>query len=264
MQPEILFRDGKLAAALSAQLEVVKAAPANTPQRIFLAELAAFQGDWDRADRQLEAAISQDSKAGLQPLLMRQLIRAEILREQVFRDGRPPELVVPLPEDGQLQLKICMHCRNGEWEDCNRLLEQSDQSRPKLDGVCDGKGIDTLIDLDDRLRGVAEILTGTGKYFWIPWSSIRTLEFSKPERPMDLIWRKAAISVEQGPEGEVYIPVRYPGVSEWSEEEKLGRITDWHEHPGGFVTGSGQRTLLVGDQSQGVLELGELALKPAT
>jgi type VI secretion system protein ImpE len=264
MQPETLFRDGRLSDAVAAQLDIVKSAPANTAHRIFLAELAGFQGDWDRADRQLEAAINQDSKAGLQPLVMRQLIRAEILREQVFREGRPPELVVPLPQDGELQLKICMHVRNNEWEECRSLLEQSDQVRPKLSGTCDGKQIDTLIDLDDRLRGIAEVLTGTGKYFWIPWSSIRSLEFSKPERPMDLIWRKVAISVEGGPEGEVYIPVRYPNVSQWSDEEKLGRITDWHEHAGGVVTGSGQRTMLVGEESLGVLELGELTLQSVT
>jgi type VI secretion system protein ImpE len=261
MQPETLFRDGRLSDAVAAQLEIVKSSPSNTAHRIFLAELASFQGDWDRADRQLEAAINQDSKAGLQPLLMRQLLRAEILREQVFRDGRPPELVVPLPEDGQLQLKVCMHCRNNEWEDCLALLEQAEQARPKLSGTCDGKPIDTLIDLDDRLRGIAEILTGTGKYFWVAWSSIRSIEFSKPERPMDLIWRKAAVSVEQGPEGEVYFPVRYPNVSSWSEDEQLGRVTDWHEHPGGFVTGSGQRTLLVGDESRGLLDLGEISLQ---
>jgi type VI secretion system protein ImpE len=261
MQPEILFRDGRLAEAVASQLEVVKAAPTNTAQRIFLAELAAFQGDWDRADRQLEAAINQDSKSGIQPLLMRQLLRAEILREQVFRDGRPPELVVPLPQDGQLQLRICMHCRNSEWEECNALLAQAEEGRPKLTGTCDGKPIDTLIDLDDRLRGIAEILTGTGKYFWVSWSCIRSLVFSKPERPMDLIWRKAEISVEGGPEGEVYFPARYPGVSGWDEEEQLGRKTEWHEHPGGFITGSGQRTLLVGDEPRGLLELGEIVLK---
>lgn len=260
MQPEALFRDGRLSEAVAAQLEMVKAAPSNTAHRIFLAELAAFQGDWDRADRQLEAAINQDSKSGLQPLVMRQLLRAEILREQVFCDGRPPELVVPLPEDGQLQLRICMHCRKSEWEECHSLLAKAEEVRPKLAGTCDGKEIDTLIDLDDRLRGIAEVLTGTGKYFWVSWSSIRSLEFSKPERPMDLIWRKAAISVEDGPEGEVYIPVRYPIARDWDEEEQLGRRTDWHEHPGGFITGSGQRSLLVGDEARGVLELSEVVL----
>jgi type VI secretion system protein ImpE len=260
MQPEILFRDGRLSDAIAAQLEIVKSAPTHTGHRIFLAELAAFQGDWDRADRQLEAAINQDSKSGMLPLVMRQLLRAEILREQVFRDGRAPELVVPLPEDGQLQLRICMHCRNSEWEECNALLAQAEEVRPKLAGTCDDTAIDTLIDLDDRLRGIAEILTGTGKYFWVPWSSIRSLAFTPPERPMDLIWRKAAISVDGGPEGEVYLPVRYPAVSGWAEEEQLGRVTNWHEHPGGFITGSGQRTVLVGEESRGILDLRELAL----
>jgi type VI secretion system protein ImpE len=260
MQPETLFRDGRLSEAIAAQLEIVKGAPSHTGHRIFLAELAAFQGDWDRADRQLEAAINQDSKSGMLPLVMRQLLRAEILREQVFREGRPPELVVPLPEDGQLQLRIVMHCRNGEWEECNALLAQAEEVRPKVTGTCDGKAIEAWFDLDDRLRGVAEVLTGTGKYFWVPWSSVRSLEFAPPERPMDLIWRKATISVEGGPEGEVYIPVRYPEVKQWDEEEQLGRQTDWQEHPGGFVTGQGQRTLLVGEESRGILEVRELAM----
>ncbi|MFN9436067.1 MAG: type VI secretion system accessory protein TagJ, partial [Planctomycetota bacterium] len=46
-----------------------------------------------------------------------------------------------------------------------------------------------------------------------------------------------------------------PVARDWDQEEQLGRRTDWHEHPGGFITGTGQRSLLVGDEARGVLEL---------
>jgi len=260
MQAESLFKSGQLTEAVDAQLSFVKKNPSDTHARFFLAELASFQGDWDRVDRQLDAIAAQDSKVAMLPMLFRQLVRAEILREQVFFEGRAPELVVSLAQDCQLQLEACTALRLGQYEDCKQLLERADSERQLLHGTCDGKSFETLLDADDRLRGIAEILTASGKYFWVPWNSIQSLEFSKPERPMDLIWRKASISVKDGPEGEVYIPTRYPQPNSWTDEERLGRTTTWVEHANGIVTGVGQRTLLVEEDGIPLLEIGQIIM----
>jgi type VI secretion system protein ImpE len=264
MQPESLFRDGRLEEALEAQLGLVKKNPSDTNARFFLAELAAFQGDWDRVDRQLESVVLQNKNMAVLPLLLRQLIRAEILREQVFQSGSPPEIVVPLTEDCQLQLKVCTSLRLDTADEGMEWLQQADAARGRIVGVCDGVPFDDLIDMDDRLRGVAEVMTATGKYFWVPWSQIESIQFGKPERPMDLIWRKAEISVHDGPEGEVYIPSRYPCIRGWTVQEQLGRATSWHEHPGGLITGRGQRTLLIGDDARAFLELGQIQFQAST
>jgi type VI secretion system protein ImpE len=256
--PEQLLKDGNLEQAIEQQLALVKKSPADSNARFFLAELASFQGDWERADRQLEAAIVQNRSTAMLPLLLRQLVRGEIAREQVFEEGRTPEIVSELPEDCRLQLRVCMSIRTGHLDECPELLEQSDASRSSVHGTCNGADFDGFIDLDDRLRGVAEILTATGKYYWIPWNKIQSLRFSKPERPMDLIWRKTEISVDGGPEGEVYMPVRYPSPKGWTSQEQLGRATNWMERHPGVITGTGQRTLLVGEEAMGILELNEM------
>jgi type VI secretion system protein ImpE len=116
-------------------------------------------------------------------------------------------------------------------------------------------------DLDDRFRGVAELLTASGKYFWVPWKSIRSLDFAKPERPMDLVWRKATIEVEGGPDGEVFMPVRYPNPAAWGDEEKLGRGTQWLDSDLGSVTGVGQRMIFIEDDGIPIMELGRLTME---
>lgn len=260
MQADSLFKEGKLSEAVEIQLGLVKKNPTDGNARFFLAELSAFQGDWDRVDRQLDAIASQNSNVAMLPLLFRQLVRAEIVREQVFFEGRAPELVVALAHDCELQLEACTALRLEQFDDCNALLERSDAERQPIQGTCDGKKFHTLLDVDDRLRGVAEILTASGKYFWIPWNSIQSIEFSKPDRPLDLIWRKASISVKDGPDGEVYLPVRYPKPTHWTDEQRLGRTTEWVEHPSGIVTGIGQRTLLVEDEGIPFMEISQIAI----
>lgn len=262
MNSEILFKEGRLGDALDAQLAVVKKDPSNTNARFFLAELLAFGGEWERVDRQLDSVVVQTTeKMAMLPMLFRQLVRAEVIREQVFNEGRAPELVVKLDEVSKLQLELCLAMRLGHDADLNLLIEKVQAARKPVNGVCDGKAFSILHDLDDRLGGVAEVLTASGKYFWLPWKDIQSVEFSKPERPIDLIWRKATISVIGGPDGEVYLPTRYPNPVSWTDEQKLGRTTDWVEHAGGLATGIGQRTLLIGDDGVPFLEIGQIQIE---
>lgn len=261
MQAEELFKAGKLGDAVECQLALVKKNPTDTKARFFLAELSAFQGDWDRADRQLDAVVQQSTGTPLLTLLFRQLVRAEIIREQVFNEGRAPELVVELDPESQLQLELNTALRLNQSDQSSHLLERSKSLQATVNGSCDGKVFSTVQDLDDRFRGVAEILTASGKYFWLPWQNIQNVDFAKPERPMDLVWRKATIAVNGGPDGEVYMPVRYPNPKEWSDEEKLGRGTQWQEHAQGIVTGIGQRMILIEDDGVPIMEITRLSIE---
>jgi type VI secretion system protein ImpE len=261
MEAEQLFKAGKLAQAIEAQLAKVKQQPANASARFFLAELAAIAGDWDRTDRQLETIIKQSSDPDLYPLLLRQLVRAEIQREQVFTEGRPPEVVVAMDTSSELQLKICTAIRLGSWNDLADLLEKEEAARPKVSGRCGDTPFDTILDMDDRLRGMAEVLTGHGKYYWVPWNRVQSIVFNKPQRATDLIWRRATISVAGGPDGEVYLPARYPNPGQWTDLERMGRETRWEEPTQGVFTGIGQRTLLIGDEERSFLELEEISIE---
>ena len=261
MDAEELFKAGKLVEAVEFQLAIVKKNPTDTNARFFLAELSAFQGDWDRADRQLDAIVQQTTGTPLLTLLFRQLVRAEIIREQVFNEGRAPDLVIELDEESQLQLELNTALRLNQSDKYVQLLERSKGLQASVNGSCDEKTFSLIQDLDDRFRGVAEILTASGKYFWLPWQNIQSAEFAKPERPMDLVWRKTTIEVDGGPDGEVFMPARYPNPSTWTDEEKLGRGTQWVEHSEGIVTGIGQRMILVEDDGVPIMQIHRLSIE---
>jgi type VI secretion system protein ImpE len=113
--------------------------------------------------------------------------------------------------------------------------------------------------LDDLTSSFLEVITSTGKYFWVPLEKIQRLEFRPPRLTRDLIWRSAQIEVAGGPDGEVYIPVLYPTAPPESDPQLLlGRGTEWIGGKGAPVRGIGQRTFLVGDSDRPILELGEL------
>src|SRR5689334_9834599 len=57
------YRAGHLQEALAAATADVKSHPADTTRRGFLCELLCFAGDWERADRQLDALAQQDPEA---------------------------------------------------------------------------------------------------------------------------------------------------------------------------------------------------------
>lgn len=260
MDVHSLYSAGQLGEAVTAAINVVKGKPADVGARLFLAELLCFQGDWERAEKQLDAAAKQSQDDGFLALLIRQLIRGEILREQVFTEGRSPQLVGELPPDAKLQLEICAEIRN--QRDASQLVDSAQEARPPIAGQCNDQSFDDIRDLDDRMAGILEVITATGKYYWVPWKSVKTLELTKPERPADLIWRKASIDVENGPEGDVFIPVRYPcpNAAGWDDQLRLGRATTWAGEGSGAVIGLGQKMFLIGDDTKSLLEIDKLAI----
>ena len=102
-----------------------------------------------------------------------------------------------------------------------------------MTGSIDGKAFDDFRDADDLQAGYFEVLTTTGKYFWIPTERIELINFDKPKRARDLYWRRVNMSVRSGPDGVVYLPALYgdddPGLS---DELRLGQATDWIEFRG--------------------------------
>jgi type VI secretion system protein ImpE len=105
-----------------------------------------------------------------------------------------------------------------------------------------------------------EVLTSTGKYYWIGWERIEKLEFRSPKYLRDLLWRQTEMVIREGPDALVYVPVLYPGSHRSQDPElRLGRRTDWIETPAGPTAGVGQRTLLVGDADKSILSIGRIS-----
>ena len=257
--PLDLYYAGRLQDALAAVTDKVKQKPTDLSSRGFLIELLCFQGELERADRQLEALSQQDPTLAVGVALVRQLIRAEQARQQFFSDGRMPEFLgLPNPLMQQV-LQASIALRENKVDEAARLLDEVETKRPRVAGTCDGKPFADLRDLDDLTGPVMEMLTNNGKYYWVPWDSVELIEFRKPERPRDLQWRRARVVVRDGPDGEVHLPALYAGSHQAADERlKLGQMTDWRGGQGAPVLGAGQRMLLVGDEDKPFLEISEL------
>lgn len=257
MNAHELFDAGKLNDAVAAALEEVKKAPTDTGKRGHLAELLSFTGDLERADKQLDALGHQDPQVMVGVSLFRQLIRAEQARQQFYSEGRVPEFLnQEVTPDLRRHLEAAVLVREGKNTDAAALLAQGAAEKPKLTGSCNGQPFDEFRDLDDLTSSFFEVLTSTGKYYWIPLDRVDSVEFTKPKRPRDLLWRMAHMSVRGGPEGEVFLPVLYAGAHSSADDAiRLGRSTDWQGDAATLVRGSGQRMFLAGGDGISIMEL---------
>src|ERR1700744_380383 len=204
-----LFRAGKLDDAIAAAQAALRKSPTDLNARVLLGELLAFVGNLERADVVLDAASAIDPTTAMVVAEFRQLIRADMARRQLFRDGRVPEFLSDPTETQRLQLAALVVLRGGDLARAANQANAAAAVRPRASGHQVDTAFDDWRDADDLLAGSFEVLTTTGKYFWIPTERVVTLEFHAPKRPRDLLWRRVSMSVSEGPDGEVYIPTVY-------------------------------------------------------
>ncbi len=256
MQALTLLNQGKLDEAADAAVDFVRNNPSDAAGREILAELFCLRGDLERADKQCETILIQHPGAALSASLLRQLIRAETARRECWRDGRLPEFIGEAGDVCQKSLAALLAFRSHAATEATDILANLQESHPALTGTCNGVAFDEFRDLDDMCAGFWEVLTSTGKYYWIPLERILSAEFAPVSRPRDLYWRQCTLAVEEGPEGVVYVPSIYIDTDLSQEsDERLGRATSWIEEDGAPVRGIGQRTFLAGEEELGIMQI---------
>jgi type VI secretion system protein ImpE len=236
MNPQQLFRDGRLAEAVRALSAEVRENPADARRRTFLFELLCFAGEYDRADKQLEVLgqAGPDSEIGV--LLYRSALYAERQRQDLFARGEYPK--------------------------------HSDSPEPKRTGAFNGKAFSSFSDADPRLGARLELFAA-GTYLWLPLEHVASVRIEAPKRLRDLLWTPAAVRTTpsfKGAElGEVLLPVLSPFSSQHRDEAvRLGRATVW-EQPDGYdeQVPFGQKMWLIDDEEIPFLELRTLEFNPA-
>lgn len=247
------YQNGNLTAALAAVADELRQEPTHIGKRAFYAELLCLQGAYERADQQLATLLSLEPDTLLTVGTWRQLIHAAQARQDVFTTKRAPELIGPPTQHIEQQLQILLALAEGDMQTAAQLAHSQAEARPPCPAVVNGRAVDDLRDLDDLCAGLLEVLASNGKYFWIDFSQIRELELAPPQRPLDLLWQKATLLLNNGSEGEVFIPSIYVATAE-DEAAMLGRTTDWQEKHG-LVRGLGQRLWLVGEEALPISEV---------
>lgn len=249
--------------AISALNEEVRQHPADRKSRVFLSELLCFAGNLERADKQLEVLQSQFPDAAVNISLLRQMVRGEEARQQFFSEGRAPELLTEPTPAMALHLEASVCLREGNGAEANELLEKAESERVAVSGTCDGVKFDDFRDLDDLVGPFFEVITSTGKYFWIPTERVVEIECYEPTSALDLLWRRVRMVVRDGPDGDVYIPAIYAAGGEVEEAARLGRVTEWTGGDGEPTRGVGLRTFLVGESARTILECSEISFEEA-
>jgi type VI secretion system protein ImpE len=263
-----LFREGNLADALTAATAAVRKTPTDIGARVLMAELLAFTGNIERADVVLDACTDLDPTAAIVVAEFRQLLRGETARRQLFSDGRVPEFLGEPNAAQRLSLAAIVALRNGDAPEAAKLAAQAEEARGHPKGVAGDAAFDDMRDADDLLASCFEVITTTGKYYWIAPERVLLMEFHPMKRPRDLLWRRATMQVASGPDGDVYLPVIYPPMANaataMTDALRLGRATDWSQAgDGGPTRGLGAVTILVGDEPLTWLEMDKVSFQAA-
>ncbi len=227
----------------------VKAAPSDAGARLALAQALMARGELERADTHLDLAMGADPEWTPKASLVRHLLRALKAREEVFAEGRAPELLAEPSPYLTAMLKANAALREGDGAAAADLFEEAEALRPAVAGEKDGVAFDEFRDLDDRTAGLLEVATSNGKYFWIDVAAIETLSIKPATGFRDTILRQVELDVRGGPTGVVFVPTIYWSASEALDDaERLGRTTSWIERERPPVIGVGRRCVLIGEE----------------
>jgi type VI secretion system protein ImpE len=253
--PQALYEAGRIDEAIAAANEAVKSRPTDIDMRSFLVELLCFDGQIERADKQLEAIARLAPQYSPGVKQFRDLLRGEQARRDVLLVGRAPELMLALDPCLEAHLMALVVLRDGRSGDAAAMLEAADEMLPPIAGSNGETRFEGLRDLDDVLAPVLEMITADGKFYWVPLHAVRSLEFEAPERARDLVWRSARLELADGRHGQVYIPALYLTPPGADPALRLGRATDWIADGAGPVRGQGRKCWLVGEEDVDIMAL---------
>lgn len=241
MLAEQRLREGHLQAALEALQDDVRGAPSEPKLRVFLFQLLTLLGQWERALKQLQVAAALDAEAIPMAQAYRELIRCEVLRGETFLGRRIP-LVVGEPEPWLAMLiQALQYTGEGRHPEAEQLRTQAFARAPATAGSLNGERFAWVADADSRLGPVLEVIV-RGRYHWVPFSRLQSLEIEPPTDLRDLVWLPAKLRFQTGDQTDCFIPSRYPG-SEASVDDaiRLARKTEWLERGEETACGLGQR-----------------------
>jgi type VI secretion system protein ImpE len=259
MDIKTYFQEGKLKQAILMLTAEVKKLPEDINKRYLLAEFLCIRGELVQADKQLDIIIEQEPAASLHAALFRQLIRAEQARRQCFTEGALPSFFnneIMLAQQAVLKALVAMRENNLVTAYCE--LQKTNANLINLPGSYNDKSFVSMRDCDDFTASFLEILTSNGKYYWLPFTSISSIEFRPPIQARDLLWRRAHLHIYEGPEAEIFIPAIYIHTHKQDEMAQLGYETHWQYGDNQPTYGSGQRLFLIDDNAVPIMEIENL------
>lgn len=264
---EQALRAGDPRGALKLLQEQVRAKPSDARLRVFLFQLLAVLGEWDRALNQLDVAGGLDPATLAMMQTYRETIACERLRDEIFA-GRKVPLLFGEPEPWvALLIEALLRDGRGEAEAAQRLRDQAFEQAPESAGeaqLADGssQSFAWIADADMRLGPVVEAIIN-GRYYWVPVHRLAEVRIEAATDLRDRVWTAAHLLFTNGGETVAFIPTRYAGTDLGDAALALARRTDWAEVRPGFHVGRGQRMFATGAAELPLMDLRHLRLGAA-
>lgn len=261
MDARELLRQGSVDEALEALKGQVRSRPADAALRVFLFQLLSVEGDWERAMTQLNVSAELSPENLLMAGMYRTALECEAFRAEVFAGRKTPMILgEPAPWMGWM-VQANELTAQGKTKAGQDLRMKAFEEAPASPGRLDGEEFDWIADADSRLGPMLEVVI-EGRYYWAPFSQIRTIAFDEPTDLRDAVWASADFGWSNGGQNWGLIPARYPG-SEASEDDavRLSRKTEWQEQGEGVFLGLGQRMLMTDAGEKPLLEIRRIELE---
>jgi type VI secretion system protein ImpE len=262
MQADEHLRQGNPRAALEQLQEIVRRDPSSSSWRVYLFQLLAVNGAWERAATQLGVLAEMDSKTEAMVRTYRETLLCEALRARIFTGDKTP-MIFGEPEPWAAWLtQAAMLVRDGKIAEAEALREKALEEAPAVPGTIDGQPFAWIADADTRLGPLLEAIV-FGKYYWIPFSRIRGIELEPPSDLRDFVWMPAQFTWSNGGNAVGFIPTRYPE-SESSEDGliRLARKTEWRQTGAATWQGLGQRMFATDGGEFSLCDVRSIALQP--
>ena len=263
MTPETLLQRGDPAAALTALQARVRDEPGNPALRVFLFQLLCIQGRWERARDQLSVIAELQPTALPLAHIYGPALSCELLRTDVFSGTRTPLVMgEPLPWLALLIQALSAEAQ-GRPAEAQTLRDQALEDGRAVPGTVDGQAFEWIADADSRLGPVCEAII-EGRYYWIPFERIRSIELEAPSDLRDVVWMPSQLRLENSAALAALLPVRYPG-SETDEDSsiRLARKTEWNEVAPKTFHGRGQRMFATDADDYSLLNIRKIELAEA-
>ncbi|HEY2902239.1 MAG TPA: type VI secretion system accessory protein TagJ [Polyangia bacterium] len=243
MTAEESVRAGRLDDALADLQARVRKQPSDSKLRVFLFQLLAVMGQWDRALTQLKVASDIDPSTVAMLKTYQETLRCEVLRGEVFAGHKTPLLFGKPAEWMALVVQALKLTAEEKFDEAATLREKAFEGAPATTGKINDQPFAWIADADPRLGPTLEAIVN-GRYYWIPFSRLREVTIEKPVDLRDVAWTPASLTFANAGQTVAFIPTRYPG-SESSKDPRvvMARSTEWVERPGATYLGVGQRLL---------------------
>jgi protein involved in temperature-dependent protein secretion len=155
----------------------------------------------------------------------------------------------PTPAHAKNRWRAIQQLHDGKPDDAVHSIDAADAASPHLHGFIDGQEFDGLRDADDRFASVLEAFLGE-EYVWFTWEGLRKVALAPARTDADRQLRPAIVTLKDGREWQVHLPLVYPDSEVADETFARGDETDHICPDNGPTRCIGGKLLLVGDGAE--------------